>query len=134
QRQRPLKLMCATFNRSLLLAIAITTRTLVAADIWTGEYSFDETYIGEANVVRGKRRVSDFDESDTFIRFVLTPRIKAGVLRLGVEYEQFLFGLSQGAPIPYTLQSVDVVVCIYNQISDYILMCFVTILGVYCTV
>ena len=124
--------MCAIFNRSLLLAIfAITTRTLVAADIWTGEYSFDETYIGEADVVRGKRRVSDFDESNTFIKFVLTPRTKLGVLRLGVEYEQFSFGLSDGAPIPNTLQSVAAVVGIDTQISDSVLLRVEAMPGVY---
>jgi len=126
------KFMRAIFNRRLLLAIfPMVAPGLFAADIWTGEYSFDETYIGEADVARGRRRVSDFDESNTVIRFVLTPRINLGVLRLGVEYEQFSFGLSESAPIPNTLQSVAAVVGIDTQISDSVLLRVEAMPGVY---
>jgi hypothetical protein len=119
-------------NRRLMLAIfPIVARSLFAADIWTGEYSFDETYIGDANVVRGRQRVSDFDESDTVIKFVLTPRIKLGVLRLGVEYEQFSFGFSKSAPIPNTLQSVAAVVGIDTQLKDSVLLRIEAMPGVY---
>ena len=50
-------------------------------------------------VARGSKLVEDFDESDTLLRFVFTPRVKLGVLRLGFEYEQFSFGLSKNAPL-----------------------------------
>ncbi len=111
----------------LLLFVAGNT---FAIDIWPAEYSFDETYIGESNVARGPHRVTNFDESDTLLRFVFTPRVKLGVLRLGFEYEQFSFGFDNG-PIPNTLQSVAAVVGIDTQLSDSILMRVEAAPGVY---
>ncbi len=79
------------FNRQLLVAIFLTAAATgsFGSDFWPVEYSFEETYVGEASVARGPHRVEDFDESDTLLRLVLTPRVKLGVLRLGFEYEQF---------------------------------------------
>ncbi len=101
-----------------------------AADLWPAEYSFEETYIGEADVARGPHRVNNFDESDTLLRFVFTPRVSLGVLRLGFEYEQFSFGFDNG-PIPNTLQSVAAVVGIDTQLSDSILVRVEMMPGVY---
>ena len=95
------------------------------------EYSFEETYVGEASVGRGPDHVQDFDESDTLLRFIFTPRVKLGVFRLGFEYEQFSFGLSKNAPLPNTLQSVATIVGIDTQFSDSILVRFETTPGVY---
>lgn len=106
-------------------------RALWAGDVWPAEYSFDETYVGEANVARGNHRVSDFVESDTLLRFVFTPRIKLGVLRLGFEYEQFSFGFDPHSPIPNTLQSAAAVVGIDTQWSDSILVRMEVTPGVY---
>jgi hypothetical protein len=117
------------------IAIAFLTvlaaHCLRAADFWPAEYSFDETYVGEASVARGPHRVSDFVESDTLLRFVFTPRVKLGVLRLGFEYEQFSFGFDPRSPIPNTLQSVAAVIGIDTQLSDSILVRLETMPGVY---
>jgi hypothetical protein len=75
--------------------------------------------------------VEDFDESDTLLRFVFTPRTKLGVLRLGFEYEQFSFGLDKNAPLPNTLQSVATIVGIDTQFSDSILVRLEAMPGVY---
>jgi hypothetical protein len=106
-------------------------RSLLAGDLWPAEYSFDETYVGEANVARGSHRVSDFVESDTLLRFVFTPRIKLGVLRLGFEYEQFSFGFDPHSPIPNTLQSAAAVIGLDTQWSDSILVRVEATPGVY---
>ena len=82
-------------------------------------------------VARGSHQVEDFDESDTLLRFVFTPRVKLGVFRLGFVYEQFSFGLSKNAPLPNTLQSVATVVGIDTQFSDSILVRLETTPGVY---
>jgi hypothetical protein len=124
--------MPAIFSRGIAFAVfLIATRGVFASDIWTGEYSFDETYIGDANVSRGEKRVLDFSESDTVIRFVLTPRVKLGVLRFGVEYEQFSFGFGENAPLPNTLQSVAAVIGLDTQISNSILLRIEAMPGVY---
>ena len=66
----------------------------------SGEFSGDITYVGEGSVERGAKHVDDFDEIDSDIRVVLTPRMKLGVLRFGAEWERFSFGLPDGAPLP----------------------------------
>ena len=120
------------FSRHLLAAIFLTAATgSFASDFWPAEYSFEETYVGEASVSRGPHHVQDFDESDTLLRLILTPRVKLGVLRLGFEYEQFSFGLSENAPLPNTLQSVAAVIGIDTQFSDSILVRLETTPGVY---
>src|SRR5207249_4039254 len=72
--------MLRNFNRQLLVAIFLTAATgSFGSDFWPVEYSFEETYVGEASVARGPHRVEDFDECDTLLRLVLTPRVKLGV-------------------------------------------------------
>ena len=119
-------------RRAALLGVTfLSVHQLAAADFWPAEYSVEETYIGEANVARGPRRVSNFDESDTLLRFVFTPRIKLGVLRLGIEYEQFAFGFDPHTALPNTLQSAAAVVGIDTQLSDSILVRLEATPGVY---
>src|SRR6266699_6719760 len=118
------------FSRHLLAAIFLTAaRGAFAGDVWPAEYSFEETYVGEASVSRGPHHVEDFDESDTLLRFVFTPRVKLGVLRLGFEYEQFSFGMGKNTLLPNTLQSVAAVVGIDTQFSDSILVRLETLPG-----
>ena len=88
----------------------------------TGEYSFEETYVGEAAVKRSGREISDFDEHDTTFEFVLTPRVKLGVLRLGVGWERYSFGFPERTPLPNTFQSANLVLGIDTQLSDSILL------------
>lgn len=99
----------------------------------SGEYSIEETYVGEADVLRGNKRVEDFDESNTVLRFVLTPRTKLGVLRLGAEWERFSFGFPPLTKIPNTLQSVSLVTGLDLQLSDSILARFEAQPGLYGT-
>src|SRR5712692_3054796 len=58
---------------------------------FSGEYLAEETFIGSADVRNGAVKVVDFDEHDSILRLVFTPRIKLGVLRLGAEWERFTF-------------------------------------------
>jgi hypothetical protein len=98
-----------------------------------GEYVAEETYIAEASVRRGGREVSDYNESDTTLRLIFTPRVKLGVLRLGMEWERFSFGMPDRSPLPNTLQSASLVVGIDTQFSDSILMRFEATPGFYGT-
>jgi hypothetical protein len=100
---------------------------------FSGEYVAEETYIGSADVRNGAVKVADFDEGDTILRFVLTPRVKFGVLRLGAEWERFSFGFPSGAPLPTTLQSASLVLGLDTQFSDSILVRFEAQPGVYTT-
>ena len=50
-----------------------------------GEFTAEGTYVGEGDVERGGKQVRNFDEIDSDLKIVLTPRTKIGVLRLGAE-------------------------------------------------
>ncbi len=88
----------------------------------SGEYVAEETYVGEASVRRSNEVVNDYDEHDTVLRFILTPRTKIGVLRLGLEWERFSFGFPDGTSLPNTLQAGALVVGLDTQLSDSILL------------
>jgi hypothetical protein len=89
----------------------------------SGEYVVEETYVGSGDVRRNSRKsVRDFDENDSILQLVFTPRIKLGVLRLGAEWERFSFGVPDSAPLPDTLQSVNLVIGLDTQLSDSILI------------
>jgi hypothetical protein len=100
---------------------------------FSGEYLAEETYVSDAAVRRGDRAVRDFDESDTILRFVFTPRVSFGVLRLGAEWERFSFGFPERSPLPNTLQSASLVIGLDTQLSDSILMRFEAEPGLYGT-
>ena len=100
----------------------------------SGEYVAEETYVGSGDVQRNSRKsVRDFDEHDSILHFVITPRIKPGVLRLGAEWERFSFGIPDGAPLPDTLQAVNLVIGLDTQLSDSILIRVEAQPGVYNT-
>ncbi|MEY2526065.1 MAG: hypothetical protein QOE73_836, partial [Verrucomicrobiota bacterium] len=100
---------------------------------FSGEYLVEETFVGGGNVRGDTQDVRDFGESDTIVRFVLTPRVKIGVLRLGAEWEKFSFDFSSSSPLPDELQSVSLVVGIDTQLSDSFLVRFEVQPGVYNT-
>lgn len=87
----------------------------------SGEYTGEETYIGEAAVRRGHKVIDEFDESDSTLQFVFTPRVSLGVLRLGFQYERFSFGFPEKTPLPNTLQSGSLVIGLDSSFSDSIL-------------
>lgn len=89
---------------------------------FSAEFNVEQTYVGESRVSRGRHVVDDFDESDTLVRFVLTPRVGIGVLRLGASYERFSFGFDNGWPLPNTLQAANLVLGLDTQISDSVLL------------
>jgi hypothetical protein len=101
--------------------------------ITSGEYSVDETYVGEAGVSRSSREISNFNENNTVFRMIMTPRINLGVLRFGVEWERFSFGFPDRTPLPNTLQSASLVVGLDTQLSDSILFRFEAQPGFYGT-
>jgi hypothetical protein len=100
----------------------------------SGEYIAEETYVGSGDVERNSRKsVRDFDEHDSILHLVFTPRIKPGVLRLGLEWERFSFGIPDGAPLPDTLHAVNLVIGLDTQLSDSILIRVEAQPGVYNT-
>lgn len=114
-----------------LLALLASSASMLAQVSVPLEYSVEETYVGDASVKRGASRIVDFDESDTLLEFVFTPRIKLGVLRLGAQYERFGFGFGQATRLPNTLQSTNAIVGLDTQFSDSVLVRFEAEPGIY---
>ena len=88
------------------------------------EFDAEYTYVGGSEVERGFRQIRDFQESHAAVRFIYTPRIKLGILRLGAAYERFGFGMPENVQLPDTLQSVTAVIGLDTQLSDSILVRF----------
>ena len=119
-------------RRSLLLVVSApfllaTPAFAEESNNWfwplTGEYAAESTYVGAGDVERNSnKKAEDFDEIDSNIRFVLTPRTKFGVLRLGAEWERFSFGFPDQTALPNTLQSFSAVMGLDMQFSDSIIV------------
>ena len=88
----------------------------------SGEFSGEITYVGEGSVERGGKKVSDFDEIDSDIQAVLTPRTKFGVLRIGAEWQRYSFGFPDQTALPNTLQSFSTLIGLDMQLSDSIIV------------
>jgi hypothetical protein len=91
------------------------------------EFEGEFGYVGDARVERGRepnRRVVDYDEIYAAARFVYTPRIAVGILRLGVAYERFGFGMEDNVQLPETLQSLRAVIGLDTKFSDSFLVRF----------
>jgi hypothetical protein len=86
------------------------------------EFDADATYAGSGDVKRGSLRVQDFDETDVHFHFILTPRVKIGILRLGVQAERYSFGFSHNAAIPDVLESTALVIGLDTEFSDSFLI------------
>jgi hypothetical protein len=125
-----LLLSCSFLGAAVAAQDAITESGRLA---FSGEYLVEETFVGSADVRNGAVRVRNFDESDTILRFVLTPRIKLGLLRLGAEWERFSFDFPRHTALPGTLQAVSLVLGLDTQLSDSILLRVEAQPGVYNT-
>jgi Domain of unknown function (DUF6268) len=136
----PLLFLLQSLFVSLLFAAAPALAEEGASEDWfssifslTGEYNGAETYVGDADVERGKHQVRNFSESDTILRFVLTPRVPIGVLRMGASWEMFSFGMPQRSLLPNTLQSTSLVIGLDQAFSDSILVRLEATPGLYGT-
>jgi opacity protein-like surface antigen len=99
------------------------------------EADFEYGYVGQGEVSRGRlpnlRDVRDFDEDYIYARFIYTPRIAFGILRLGAAYERFGFGAPNLFEVPGGLQSASAVVGLDTKFSDAILIRFEATPGFY---
>jgi hypothetical protein len=89
------------------------------------EFDADGTYVGSGDVQRGERgnlRVQNFDETDTHFHYILTPRVKIGILRLGMQAEHYSFGFPHNSAIPDVLESTALVIGLDTEFSDSFLI------------
>jgi len=90
------------------------------------EFHAEGTYVGGGDVLRnrgsGDLHINDFDESDALVRFILTPRVKIGILRLGVQHERYSFGFGRNGALPDVLESSNLIIGLDTEFSDSFLI------------
>jgi len=89
------------------------------------EFEAEGAYFGTGDVERGEkgdRVIRDFDGYEGRVHFVLTPRTKIGILRLGVQTERYSFSYGNLAPIPDDLHSTNLVIGLDTEFSDSFLI------------
>ncbi len=103
------------------------------------EFDLQDSYVGNGDVERGGYSVRDFAENDFLARFIFTPRIKFGILRLGATYERYDFGIDANdqdrngirggrlglplrAELPDRLQDTSFVVGLDTEFTDSFLI------------
>jgi hypothetical protein len=89
------------------------------------EFDAEATYVGNGDLERGETgtlTINDFDEGQARVRFILTPRTKIGILRLGVQTECYSFGFGGNAAIPDDLHSTALIIGLDTQLSDSFLI------------
>ena len=114
-------------------SVASEATDTAAQSAFPFEFELEYSYIGGSDVARGSRYISGIDENYGSARFIYTPRVKFGILRLGVAYERFGFGMPGNVQLPETLQSLTAVVGLDTQFSDSILVRFEAQPGLYGT-
>jgi opacity protein-like surface antigen len=122
--------LCLALAAVKAFAVQVETNTAPSKNValvesessFSFEFQAGETYVGQGDVHRGSLSVRDFDESDTQLHFVLTPRVKIGILRLGVQAERYSFGFGGNAAIPNVLESTNLVLGLDTEFSDSFLI------------
>ncbi|MEM1057814.1 MAG: DUF6268 family outer membrane beta-barrel protein [Verrucomicrobiota bacterium] len=98
------------------------------------EFSLSVSYVGDMEMEQGDASFGDVDTIHNQLTYVVSPTIEDGVLlRLGVDWNRFSFGLPNQAPIPNTLQNYNLIVGFDMALSDKWLMRFEALPGIYNT-
>ena len=89
------------------------------------EFEAEGTYVGDGDIERGERgnlRITDFDEVQARVRFLLLPMTKIGILRLGMQTERYAFSFGSNAAIPDDLHSTNLIIGLDTKFSDSFLI------------
>jgi hypothetical protein len=89
------------------------------------------SYVGGATT-RGGGNVTSLDEESGDLKYVVSPQIsKRFLLRLGVEWQRFSFGVHHGTALPDELQQVSLVIGCDEQLTERWLLRAEILPGVY---
>lgn len=122
-------LLCLCLSAARLFAgKASGTESNVPVETQSARFSFEFdaefALLGDSEVARGFRDVREMNEDYTLVRFIYTPRVKFGILRLGVAYERFGFSMGEAFEVPRALQAITGIIGLDTQFSDSILVRF----------
>lgn len=77
------------------------------------------SYVGDATLRRGDTDLGLIDEHNSSFHYILSPQVtRRALLRFGVEWQRFSFGVSDSAPVPDTLQQISALFGLDWQLTD----------------
>lgn len=89
---------------------------------FSGEFTIEQSYVGPSSVLRDGNK-ANFDELYSNLKFVYTPRVKYGIIRIGAQLERYSLDFDgSGRQLPNTLQAVNAVVGFDTRLGDSILV------------
>jgi hypothetical protein len=90
---------------------------------WSLEANAEAAYVGSSEIRRAGQRFGTLDEVDTSADAVASNQItQSSLLRLGLNWERFSFTPDAQAPVPDTLQSLNLVVGADYQLTPALLL------------
>ncbi|MBI4024357.1 MAG: hypothetical protein HY360_05210 [Verrucomicrobia bacterium] len=96
------------------------------------EFNTDHSYVAGAKAHLGDADFGHISEYANHVRYVISPQINKGtLLRAGINWQRFSFGVPARAPVPNTLQSASAVLGADIELTDQWLMRVETEPGVY---
>lgn len=87
------------------------------------EVNMDTSYVGGAKAHLGATPFGQIEEQSSGIKYVASTELaKKNLLRLGIDWQRFSFGLPNSIPLPNTLQSASAVLGADMELSENWLM------------
>jgi len=125
--------LCLILTAANAFAVEVETNSTASKNValvesqssFSFEFDVEGTYVGNGDVQRGEKGnliISDFDEAQGHIRFLLTPMTKIGILRLGVQTERYSFSFGDTAAIPNDLHSTNLIIGLDTELSESFLI------------
>ncbi len=109
------------FRIAATLALLLSCTAALAANSMNVSQELDAEYgyVGGVNIRGAGQNIGSVVENSADFKYVISPQINRDcLLRVGVEYECFSFGVPNHAPVPSTLQQASAVLGFDYQIAD----------------
>jgi hypothetical protein len=120
--------MRVVFLSLLVLVNCFATKWAIGAgptdlSSWSLEGEAQVAYVGSSEVRRGSQRFGTLDELDTSANIVAANQVsQSSLLRFGLNWERFSFTPDAQAPVPDTLQSLNLVIGADYQLTPALLL------------
>jgi Domain of unknown function (DUF6268) len=106
-------------------AIGSLTNGMAAGDLssWSLEANADGSYVGSSELNKGREAFGPFDEWDTNLNVVASNQISQNtLLRFGMNWQRFTFTPDTEAPVPGSLQALNLEIGADYQLTPTLLL------------
>jgi opacity protein-like surface antigen len=106
---------------TLSFILALLPFSLACAGEISTEVNADYSFVGSAPMHSGGVHIGSMEEQSSFLHAVISSKLTEGrLLRFGVEWQRYSFSLPASAPLPNTLQSVNLVAGLDMEFGSWI--------------